>query len=308
MKPKEKLQNIISFGSNGRIQKAIFEYDFLIKRLETLNDVHEIRKGEINTMLQELIKSKKDAVQRIRKVKRITKILNVKQREEIEYALEGKDYSLGKIEISLSFSETAVNLGIGSFAGLFSGASTAAGTWALVGTYGAASTGTAINGLSGVAATNAILAWLGGGSLATGGLGMAGGTVVLGGIVIVPMVTIMGLVQHWKANKKILVIKEEGVKVVEFIDEIEGNLLSFDVIEKRSIELFESISKSLEVFEDLYKEVYKKVYPFWIFSRFWKWLKLRFGIKPFDDEELEHIATLGRFTGDVLKIVDTKIL
>lgn len=45
-----------------------------------------------------------------------------------------------------------------------------------------ASTGTAISSLSGAAASNAILAWLGGGSLAAGGGGMAAGTVVLGTI------------------------------------------------------------------------------------------------------------------------------
>lgn len=48
--------------------------------------------------------------------------------------------------------------------------------------FGAASTGTAISSLSGAAATNATLAWLGGGSLAAGGGGMAAGSVVLGTI------------------------------------------------------------------------------------------------------------------------------
>lgn len=42
-------------------------------------------------------------------------------------------------------------------------------------TFGTASTGTAISALSGAAATNAALAWLGGGALAAGGGGMAAG-------------------------------------------------------------------------------------------------------------------------------------
>lgn len=42
-----------------------------------------------------------------------------------------------------------------------------------------ASTGTAISSLSGAAASNAVLAWLGGGTLAAGGGGVAAGTVVL---------------------------------------------------------------------------------------------------------------------------------
>ena len=61
---------------------------------------------------------------------------------------------------------------------------------------GVASTGTAISGLSGAAATNATLAWLGGGSLATGGGGMALGSIVLGGITVGPALTATGEVPH----------------------------------------------------------------------------------------------------------------
>ena len=46
-------------------------------------------------------------------------------------------------------------------------------------TFGVASTGTAISALSGAAATNAALAWLGGGALAAGGGGMAAGEAFL---------------------------------------------------------------------------------------------------------------------------------
>jgi hypothetical protein len=48
-----------------------------------------------------------------------------------------------------------------------------------VGAWGAAGTGTAIIELSGAAATNATLAWFGGGSIASGGLGMGVGATVL---------------------------------------------------------------------------------------------------------------------------------
>ena len=50
----------------------------------------------------------------------------------------------------------------------------------LVASLGTASTGAAISTLSGAAATKATLAWLGGGTLAVGGLGVAGGVVALG--------------------------------------------------------------------------------------------------------------------------------
>ena len=96
------------------------------------------------------------------------------------------------------------------FAGSVAGgavAGTAGGALAAFGAYGAAqalafaSTGTAISALSGAAATNATLAFFGGGSLAAGGLGMAGGTAVLGGLVAGPALLVMGLVAG-KAAKK----------------------------------------------------------------------------------------------------------
>ncbi|NMT56681.1 hypothetical protein HKB02_03245, partial [Vibrio parahaemolyticus] len=68
------------------------------------------------------------------------------------------------------------------------GGTAAVGAWGLVSIIGSASTGTAIATLSGAAATNATLAWFGGGALAAGGAGMSGGMMVLGGIVAAPMI------------------------------------------------------------------------------------------------------------------------
>lgn len=61
------------------------------------------------------------------------------------------------------------------------GSLAASGVTTAVTAFGAASTGTAISGLSGAAATNATLAAIGGGSLASGGGGMALGSAILGG-------------------------------------------------------------------------------------------------------------------------------
>ena len=82
---------------------------------------------------------------------------------------------------------------LGSVAG--AGAAGAAAGFAIYGgvmSLAAASTGTAISSLSGVAAYNATLAAIGGGSLATGGLGMAGGTAILGAAVAAPVLAIAG--------------------------------------------------------------------------------------------------------------------
>ncbi len=67
-------------------------------------------------------------------------------------------------------------------AGTAGGFAAAGATTALITTFGTASTGAAIFGLHGAAATNALLATLGGGALAAGGGGMALGKIVLGGL------------------------------------------------------------------------------------------------------------------------------
>jgi len=88
--------------------------------------------------------------------------------------------------------------GLGLGAGLGGGAALAFGAYNGTMLLAAASTGTAISTLSGAAATNATLAWLGGGSLAVGGGGMALGSMVLGGIVAGPALAIFG---HIVGNK-----------------------------------------------------------------------------------------------------------
>ena len=88
--------------------------------------------------------------------------------------------------------------GLGLGAGMGSGAALAFGAYNGTMLLATASTGTAISSLGGVAATNATLAWLGGGSMAAGGYGIAGGMMVLGGIVAGPALAIFG---HILGNK-----------------------------------------------------------------------------------------------------------
>lgn len=100
-------------------------------------------------------------------------------------------------------SNYAASLIGGSATGALGGALTAFGAYSAAMTFGAASTGTAIASLSGVAATNATLAFFGGGSLAVGGLGIAGGTMVLGGLVAGPALAVMGFIMGSKASKNL---------------------------------------------------------------------------------------------------------
>ena len=110
------------------------------------------------------------------------------------------------------------------------GGTTVLGSGALVGIgklrgatmLATASTGTAISSLGGVAATNATMAWFGGGSLAAGGLGMAGGAVVLGGIVAAPVLAVGGIVLASHAKKKLAAARVQRAKALEAAGEMRG--------------------------------------------------------------------------------------
>ena len=108
----------------------------------------------------------------------------------------------------------------GAAAGAAVGGAAAYGTFMAVASVGTASTGAAISGLSGVAATNAALAALGGGAVAAGGGGVAAGTMVLAGIVAVPaaLLALGAFVLMVKRNRK------QQQKIIEKLNEADAEI------------------------------------------------------------------------------------
>lgn len=114
--------------------------------------------------------------------------------------------------------------GLGIGAGLGSGAALAFGAYNGTMMLATASTGTAISTLSGAAATNATLAWLGGGAISAGGGGMALGTMVLGGILMGPALAVFG---HIVGNRGEAALNKAQINVDQARTiKAEGQLLS----------------------------------------------------------------------------------
>ncbi|MBN3883266.1 MAG: hypothetical protein V7L02_17175 [Nostoc sp.] len=121
------------------------------------------------------------------------------------------------------------------------------GAMSLATSVGVASTGTLIGGLSGAAAWNATLAWLGGGSLAAGGGGMALGSLVLGGITVGPAVLIGGFVLAGEGEKALTKAWEYNAEVNTAIVKIEAAKDFMQQVKRRITELqgvFECLNKS----------------------------------------------------------------
>lgn len=139
-----------------------------------------------------------------------------------------------------------------NFAGSLAGgavAGTAGGALAAFGAYGAAqalafaSTGTAISALSGAAATNATLAFFGGGSLAAGGLGMAGGTAVLGGLVAGPALMVMGLVAGGVAKKNLDKAYTNKAEAIQIASQLNVAGLQCETIRRRTYMFYNLLAR-----------------------------------------------------------------
>lgn len=128
----------------------------------------------------------------------------------------------------------------GGIRGIGGGALAAFGAYSATMTFAAASIGTAIASLSGVAATNATLAFLGGGSLAAGGLGMAGGMAVLGGLVAGPALAVMGFVMLGAGSKKLDDAYSNLAEARKISEELENLTISTNAIRRRT-QMFERL-------------------------------------------------------------------
>ena len=157
-----------------------------------------------------------------------------------------------------SMGDLAIEMASGIVKGTAGGALMAFGAYSLVGAFGTAGTGTAIAGLSGVAASNATLAALGGGTLAAGGLGIAGGTAILGGIVAGPALAVLGFAMSSKANENLENARSNRAQAEKAVHEMG---LASDACQKISeradmfIGLLENIHIKFQKFADQMKDV-----------------------------------------------------
>ncbi|GAA9509884.1 hypothetical protein BTM467_08270 [Helicobacter pylori] len=125
------------------------------------------------------------------------------------------------------------------------------GAYTGVGMLASTAGGVAIAELSGVAATNATLAWLGGGVLSVGGFGMVGGMAVFGGLVAGPALAILGAMSADEMEEKLEKAKSYYSQVEKAVKKADEIIDQFQAIEKmaklftRQIAKFDALFFSL---------------------------------------------------------------
>ena len=164
-----------------------------------------------------------------------------------------KDKLVFGLEQKMVLEKTAKGAGAGIAAGaaVVSIAPSAA-MWVAT-TFGTASTGTAISALSGAAATNAALAWLGGGAIAAGGGGMAAGNALLAlagpiGWGLAGTSIAVSVWLAWRQKHKILERKkEEIVRIKNATEELKQSKEGIDVLLKQTERMMDEIKQSLQL-------------------------------------------------------------
>lgn len=148
----------------------------------------------------------------------------------------------------------------GAALGTAGGFAAASATTAAVMALGTASTGTAISTLSGVAATNATLAALGGGSLAAGGGGMALGSTILGASTLGVGLLVGGIIfsisgssisdKADKAHQQMLENEKKVNEICNFLDELSSVAKKYLSTFQKVVTLYnESLSKMREIID-----------------------------------------------------------
>lgn len=152
-------------------------------------------------------------------------------------------------EVDMKASDAMKTLAIGSGFAAVGLVGTPALVTATVTAFCAASTGTAISSLSGAAATNAVLAWLGGGSIAAGGGGVAAGTAVMGaitatatmGLAVIAVGTLASAFYSKKATESVQYLAD----IQQWAAETEQSWVAMDGIKSRVLEL-RNVTEELE--------------------------------------------------------------
>ena len=190
----------------------------------------------------------------------------------------------------------ASSLAGGLASGAMAGALTAFGAYGAAGALATASTGTAIASLSGAAATNATLAFFGGGSLAAGGLGMASGTAVLGGLVAGPALAVLGVVAGAKASKNLDAANANYAKAKEFEEEMKTAAALCYGIRRRAAMFNRFLVRLQTVFDPIV----------WEMTQIIKEKGTDF--RNFSDDERKCVASAMSLAGAIKAVLDTPIL
>ncbi|MCX5267455.1 hypothetical protein [Streptomyces sp. NBC_00199] len=163
-------------------------------------------------------------------------------RESERLLVEGIDATMTKVPGLHGLDVDAMAWIGGALGSAAAGAGAGVGITAAASSFGVASTGAAISGLAGAAAESATLAFLGGGSLASGGGGMALGATVLNFVTLGPALLVGGLLVRGQGTKALTRAGEFEAKIAVAIAELDETDARLKGVDARAAELRELLT------------------------------------------------------------------
>lgn len=206
-------------------------------------------KDETNLTFEELGQFKVDIFNN--QIRHIVQVLSNTSNKHAKSELSGfnSTFDVAELKEMETMVQTSLELSTNLGSSAITGALAGFGVYGAVPMIATASTGTAISTLSGAAATNATLAWLGGGSLAAGGFGMAGGMVALGGIVAGPALAIGGFMLASKAEEALTEARAYRAEIDEAIDEMDLITEGLEGLKENAREIRHTLEEMVKRFE-----------------------------------------------------------
>lgn len=230
----------LALGGKGALdmKRARSNLEAAKTRYEASRKASETRVAATNSRLRDYGAEQEDSIQRV--LLRLADFMRRNARsisENERILIDGLDVTIGIVNTATG---PLIDVGgiLGSIVGAVgAGAGTTAAVTGSVGALASASTGAAISGLSGAAAQSATLAWLGGGSLASGGGGVALGGMALNFVTVGPALLVGGLVFKGKGKKALTEAEKKVATVDVAIAEADFLAARLDAIDTRVAEL-----------------------------------------------------------------------
>lgn len=306
-------KNVATFGAHGRIEERAGVSRQHQERLCELLDEVEAGKESAKAALERVVEQKKQGLLALQRLRELSERLQARERVFTvgDVHAQGHGVDLDRIQGTLKRAADALgveDITAAALQGGVTGVATAMGAWALVGYVGTASTGTAISAIGGVAASNATLAFLGGGALAAGGGGMALGTAVLGGITVIPALIIYGLVNHAKAKKEIKRLAEREAEMVADIEKCRKCLLLFDTMIKRAGEMCSALAGMTQTLETEQRRVTALLLKTGFVVRLQRWFRRRRTGSRYTAPELQEISYIVGIAAQLAKLLDQPMM
>lgn len=234
-----------------KMRKDKKRYDYRRSHYESHHETYEEFVNEVKADIWNLHLQRVAAAETLREAADFLVKANMKDRSwNINSGITPEQFAELQ-DVITSLRNIVANAASAVAGGAAAGTAAAASAYAIAAAFGTASTGAAISGLSGIAARNAILAWLGGGSLAAGGGGMAAGALTLVNIALAPLALLPAVVMSMKAREQSRRINE-SISEMDFAEaEIDRHRAELTVVQNRTVEVSKAVDELHQALKDI---------------------------------------------------------